>query len=212
MFVRFCNERNPPLCPMPASAVSVALFLYLRLSGASSYSVVRTASAAINYMHEINLLPSPTKGHLPALVRKLAKRRIGLDVKNIKAPFKWADIGSFAAKFCRPGSPQVRQMMVVLAVVTFAGFCRYGEPIRLLWRHVVFSETHVTLDLQRCKNVIYRVSKVRIGFNPSSPCWPASLFLRWRAIRFGDSHPDSPVFPSFNGRLMGRGECRQWQD
>ena len=24
MFVRFCNERNPPLCPMPASAVSVA--------------------------------------------------------------------------------------------------------------------------------------------------------------------------------------------
>ena len=60
MFVRFCNERNPPLCPMPASAVSVALFLYLRLSGASSYSVVRTTSAAINYMHEINLLPSPS--------------------------------------------------------------------------------------------------------------------------------------------------------
>ena len=49
----------------------------------------------MNYMHEINLHPSPTKGHLPALVRKLAKRRIGLDVKD---PFKCADIGSFAHK------------------------------------------------------------------------------------------------------------------
>jgi hypothetical protein len=208
LFVQFCNERQPPLSPLPASAVVVALFLYLRLSGASSYSLVRTASAAINYMHEINLHPSPTKGRLPALVRKLAKRRLGLDPKNVKAPFKWSDIGTFVQKFCRPGTPPVRHMFAVLAAVTFAGFCRPGEPIRLLWRNVGFTATHVTLDLLRRKNRIYRETKVRIGFNPSAACCPASLLQRWSAIRFGDTHPDSPVFPTFNGRLMGRGEDR----
>ena len=95
LFVQFCNERQPPLSPLPATAVAVALFLYLRLSGAASQSLIRTTSAAINYMHEVNLHPSPTKDRLPALVRKLAKRRIGLDPKNVKAPFRWSDIGTF---------------------------------------------------------------------------------------------------------------------
>ncbi len=92
-FVKFCGERVPPVCPLPASPTIVALFLFQKLAEAKSFAVIKTASAAINQAHVLNLLASPTSHQLPSMVRKLARRRLGYEAKNVKAPFDWAVIG-----------------------------------------------------------------------------------------------------------------------
>jgi integrase len=184
------------------------MFLFQKLAEAKSFAVIKTASAAINQAHVLNLLPSPTSHQLPGMVRKLARRRLGSEAKNVKAPFDWAVIGRFATEFARAGQPPVRQMLAVLAAVAFAGFCRPSEVLNLRWRHVEFCDSHATITLERRKNMIYRESKVRISLQQASPCCPATLLRWWRDIRFGAHHPGRPVFPKFDGRLWAQGESR----
>ena len=199
-FVAFCTSRVPPLCPLPATPTAVALFLFFRLTtGAQSFSVIKTASAAIHQAHVANLLASPTDHQLPSLVRKLAKKKLGTEAKNVKSPFDWAVIAKFASDFARAGQPPVRQMLAVLAAVAFAGFCRPDEVAQLRWRNVVFCNTHATITLERRKNRIYRESRVRIASNPAQPCCPASLLRWWCSIRMGTHFPERPVFPAFDG-------------
>ena len=154
-------------------------------TGAKTYSVIKTASAAINHAHVANLLANPTNHQLPSMVRKVAKRQLGSEAKNVKSPFDWAVIAKFATEFARAGQPPVRQMLAVLAAVAFAGFCRPDEVTQLRWRHVVFCHTHATITLERRKNRIYRESRVRIAVNPCHPCCPASLLKWWSGIRMG---------------------------
>ncbi len=84
----------------------VAMFLFQKLAEARSFAVIKTASAAINQAHVLNLLPSPTSHQLLGMVRKLAHRRLGSEAKNVKAPFDWAVIGRFATEFARGDQPQ----------------------------------------------------------------------------------------------------------
>jgi hypothetical protein len=105
-FVKFCGERVPLAFPLPASPTTMALFLFQKLAEAKSYLVIKTASAAINHAHVLNLLANPTSHQIPGMVRKLAQRRIGSEAKNVKAPFDWAVIGRFATEFARVGQPQ----------------------------------------------------------------------------------------------------------
>ena len=194
----FCGFlRQPHTTTMPAAGRGIhrGPVLVFRLStGAKTYSVIKTASAAINQAHVANLLASPTDHQLPSMVRKVAKRQLGSEAKNVKSHFDWAVIAKFATEFARDGQPPVRQMLAVLAAVAFAGFCRPDEVTQLRWRHVVFSHTHATIT-----NRIYRESRVRIAGNPCHPNCPASLPKWWSGIRMGAKFQERPIFPAFDG-------------
>ncbi len=96
--------------------------------GAQTFSVIKTASAAIHQTHVANLLANPTDYQLPtSLARKVAKRELGSEAKSVKSPFERTVISKFASDFARAGQPPVRQMLAVLVAVAFADFCRPAE-------------------------------------------------------------------------------------
>ncbi|KAK3289090.1 hypothetical protein CYMTET_3446 [Cymbomonas tetramitiformis] len=81
----FCAARVPPRVPVPASPMTVCLFLQLVASDALSYASVKSASGALFTLHEMALVPpqeNPTKHPLAKGIRTNAKRRIGLKLKN----------------------------------------------------------------------------------------------------------------------------------
>lgn len=203
-FVGFCSDRQPPLSPLPASEATVGLYLFHRLGPARSFAVIKTASAAIAQMHTANNLPSPCGGLLPRLVRKVARRRLGEDVRNVKAPFRWVDLRDFAVHSCTVGQPAVRWIIALLAAISFAGFARPSEPTLLQWKHVEFSSSHVTLTFPRRKNRVYRESKVRIAFTGRIGC-PTGLLRTWCSLRGGGRATEDFVFPGFDGRAVQRG-------
>ena len=85
---------------LPASEVTVALDLARVAEGASSFAVIKSASAAIAYYQKINLFEhSPTISPLAAFVRATFARRLGTTPKHGKAPFLWADVMRFAVAY-----------------------------------------------------------------------------------------------------------------
>ena len=190
----------------------MALYLQHRLQSAKSYAVIKTASAAIAQMHTANQFPSPTLDVLPKLIRKAARRQLGDDVQNVKAPFEWSDLGAFVNRSCRQDQPRVRWIIALLTALMFAGFTRPAECQKLNWSDVELCGTHATLRLGRRKNKVYRESRVRIS-RVAGPCCPASLLQAWHIMRDGAYNPDRPVFPGFDGRAVQRGNergCSLW--
>ena len=201
LFETWCQARTPPPPALPASEVVVGMYLAHLLRSANSYSVVRTASAAIYQMHTANLHPSPCSGPIPRMVRKTARKRLGLDPKNAKNPLPWADVGAFAARFCRRDSPLIHWSIALMGAICFAGFARPSEPANLRWKHIKFETNHVIVTFHRRKNKIYREFRVRIA-NVQGPCCPASLLRTWCSMRNGLANPEAPVFPGFDGRRV----------
>ena len=173
--------------PSPGHAHDRGFVFFFRLStGTQSFSVIIGASAAIHQAHVANMLANPTDHQLPRLAMKVAKKKLGSEAKNIESPFDRVATFEFATDSARAGQPPERQMLAVLAVVAFAGFCMPDEVARLRWKNVVFCNTHATITLERRKNSIYKESRVRIGaVNPSHPYCPASLLRWWSGIRMG---------------------------
>ncbi|KAK3275506.1 hypothetical protein CYMTET_16369 [Cymbomonas tetramitiformis] len=90
-FRSFCADRVPPRVPVPATPITVCLFLQLVAFEAKSYAVVKSASGALFSLHEMALVPVgeiPTKHPLAKGIRAAAKRRIGLKLVNQKDPLE----------------------------------------------------------------------------------------------------------------------------
>ena len=86
-FVRWCGARSPPQLALPAHELTIALYLEHRTQSTSSFAVIKTASAAIAHMHNLNLYSSePTKGAMAAMVRREATRDLGVAPQHIKEP------------------------------------------------------------------------------------------------------------------------------
>ena len=77
---------------MPASELTVALYLQQRMNEGNSIAAVKSSSAAISMMHKANLhAEEPTKGLLPGLVRRANRRKFGTAATRDKEPFLWSD-------------------------------------------------------------------------------------------------------------------------
>jgi len=99
-FVIWCGERLSERCPLPASDITVALYLQSVADGAKSFAPVKSHSAAIAFFQKVNLFNHlPTQSPAVCMVRQAAMRKFGLSPKNRKAPFKWADIVMFTTAY-----------------------------------------------------------------------------------------------------------------
>ncbi len=99
-FVTWCNSKKPPLTYLPCSEQTLTLYLARTAESAKSFSVIKTISVAVRQAHAVLSLPSPTTGIHPSLIRTAAKRKIGVRVKNGKAPWRWAHMVDFTTNMC----------------------------------------------------------------------------------------------------------------
>ena len=203
-FFLWCAERTPPLCPLPAEELTIAMFLQHRLGSAKSYSVIRTDSAAIGALHKLNLFAQrPTRGPLPSLVRECAKRELGLAATRDKDPFPWAAVAQMAMAYCTPTSEPWRWVVGLLAVACFAGMARYNDCAQLRWQDIEFEPLYVVLRFVKRKHKVYKLkSSVRIARLEGRTVCFYSLLQQWLA-RSGGS-PGGVVFPGFAARLPRR--------
>ena len=106
----------------------MALYLAHVAEGASSFAVVKTASAAIAYYQKINLFEhNPTVSPLAAFVRAAFARRLGTAPKQRKAPFLWTDVMRFAVAYLSGRPAYCHRVVVTFCIISFGGMCRFGE-------------------------------------------------------------------------------------
>ena len=203
-FFMWCAERTPPLCPLPAEEVTIAMYFQHRLDSAKSFSVLRSASAAIAAFHKVNLFPQrPTRGPLPSMVRECGKRLLGLAANRDKAPFPWEAIARLALVFCTPTSEPWRWVVGLLAVVCFAGFGRYNDFAPMLWQDIVFEPTFVVFRFVKRKHNVYKLkSQVRVARLEGRSVCPYALLQQWQARSGGPTV--GVVFPGFAAALSQR--------
>jgi hypothetical protein len=201
MFFQWCADRTPPLCALPADELTVAGYLQHRLNSAKSFSVIKTASAAIAALHKVNLFPGrPTRGPLPSLIRECAMRVLGLAATRDKAPFPWEAVARLGLSYCTAASAPWCWVVGLMAVVCFAGFGRYSDIAQLLWQDVVFEPLFVTIRFVKRKHNVYKLkSQVRIARLVGRSVCPYSLLQSWLARSGG--HPQAPVFLDFAAAL-----------
>jgi hypothetical protein len=189
---------------LPASEVTVALYLQHVADSASSFSAVKSASAAIAYFQRINLFShEPTMGQLASFVRNAAMRRLGLAPRSRKTPFTWDDILRFArTRLSSDNPPYCYLVVVTLCAVSFGGLCRFSVAVSLRIISVVFDtgSNSVTLSFVRRNNDHYRQgSKVSVSASRDARCCLVALLKQ--LCTWARSTSSDLVFQGFDGSL-----------
>lgn len=201
-FARWCAERSPPRCPLPASHVTVALYLVhlfeYCVAKEYGYSVIKSASAAIFCVHELAMESSrPTKHALCKLVRESCKRVLGLKVKNRKEPFTSQMMVDLVITYGREEPTQARLTVLALLILCFAAGLRFDDAVKLKWKDVVFYPDSFTVFLAWRKNDVYREGDVVPVAKGSTVADP------WRMLKalkhVSGEEPEQFVFRAFDG-------------
>lgn len=162
LFQAFCAERSPPRASLPASAGTVAMYLMLVAQNAHTYSVVKTASAAIYAYHRFAASEDErcvTEHPLVCAVRETAKRALGVAVRNRKAPLDIDVLTRFAERAVRSGQflPMLASTMML---VGFCGFMRYNDLCNIYVDEIKFYDGHMEIFLETRKNDVLREGNV----------------------------------------------------
>jgi integrase len=174
------------------------MFLTAVASAATSYAVVKTASAAIFTHHEMaGVETPPTKHAMCKSVRAAAKCKLGLKVRNRKEPLTLEDAGAIAQLLVE-GEPRLHELMIATYVmVCFVGFLRYDDAQRLLVRDVRLEEDRAELFLSKRKNDQFREGDVVVLAAGRSEVCPVALLRRFLAeARWA---PEEPLFRDWDG-------------
>ena len=213
LFTQFCAERTPPLPCLPATEEGVAMFLQHRMNSVGAYSTVKGSSAAIAAAHRMARLPAVTRTPLVRAVKEAAKRKFGVAVKNMKAPFQWQDLVRFVRQSCNRASSPPRWMLGVLALLCFGCMARYDCVHDLRWGQVDTSQdAWVEVEFGKRKSNQYRArGKTRLSKSRDASICPVRLLREWRQMLMGaDADPNARVFPMFDGVMVAQGH--EWDN
>ena len=210
-FVSWCNSLSQPRSPLPASDATVALYLQFVFNRAQrenlSFSLVKSASAAIAFFQKVNLFDHlPTLSPAACLVRAAAGRKLGLAARNRKSPFLWQDVVRFASAYGPAAGPvpYCHLVIVTFCVVSFGAMCRHSDLSPVRHDQLSFttgSDAAVTIKFTTRKNDQYRKgSQVTIAAIPDSPTCPVRLLHHLSALTCRS--PSDLVFQNFDGRLI----------
>ncbi len=122
IFVRYCDALKVPRVPLLAADGTLAMYLQSIMNGAKTFAPVKAASAAIAFYQKINLFShEPAQSPAVCLVREAAIRRLGLNAKNRKEPFEWAQVVRFAEAYGSRQHSYCHLVVATVVVVMFAG-------------------------------------------------------------------------------------------
>ncbi len=102
-------------------------------------------------------------------MRSAATRRFGLNSKNRKDPFEWAQVQKFAEAYGVRQQGYCHLVVATMAVIMFGGMCRYDGAYGLMWRNIRFeadgSAFKITFD-ERKNSQFRQGNKVLISAFP----------------------------------------------
>ena len=197
-FATWCEERNPPRESLPAEPLTVALYLLYLTQISNTFSVIKTASAAIHTMHKLSLSDKePTSHPLVQLMRESSQRVLGARLVNQKEPLDFEVLRKAANRACETDDFLLR-LSVTMAVLGFAGFLRYSDLVILTAADVRFEDGHMKLFLEHRKNDQLREGNVVIskGCTGACPVW----WTRWLFNSLG-LQGNTRLFQRFDGRV-----------
>jgi hypothetical protein len=210
LFVWWCAQRKPPRVALPASEGTTAIYLQFVARGATSYSIVKTASAAIYTAHVCAMVPEteiPTKSQAAKQIRAAARNRLGDFAPNRgkKEPLEWEHVQAIVTLYCTVSSLTLTSLTVgTMIAVMFAGFLRYDCSVKIFADEVKFYGTHMELFMETRKNVRLREGDVLVIAKGSGPSCPYRLVARLIAAA-GLEGKHVPLFQKFDGHrpLLG---------
>ena len=196
-FTKWCNERDPPRESLPAEPLTVALYLLSLTQQANTFSVIKTASAAIHTMHKLSLSDrEPTSHPLVKMIRESSQRVLGTRLVNQKEPLDFEVLRNAAN---RANDDFLQRLSVTMALLGFAGFLRYSDLVILTAADVRFEDEHMELFLEQRKNDQLREGNVVIigkGCTGACPVW----WTRWLINSLG-LRGNTRLFQRFDGRV-----------
>lgn len=202
-FKSWCDQRPSRGPALPATELTVAMYLQHVVNSASSYAVVKTASAAIYTAHRLAGIPEraiPTKLEKPKAVRAAAKRQLGLKVVNRKDPLDLEDCLAIVA-ILAPADKEMPVWSLMLATYTmvcFAGFLRYNDAAQLMACDVKIYGDRAELFISKRKNDQFRKGDVVVLARGHTVACPVGLLERY-LLSAGLSGA-VPLFQSFDGQ------------
>ncbi len=165
------------------------MYLQSVVNGAKTFAPVKAASAAIAFYHKINLFShEPTQSPAVCLMREAAIRRFGLNAKNWKKAFKWAQVVKFAKAYGPRQQGYCHLVVSTIVVVMFGGMCRYDDASGLMWRNLRLeadrSAFEITFDKRKSSQ--YRQgNKVLVTTLPNAGVRPVRMLQRLRVYTGG---------------------------
>ena len=207
-FQRWCSQRDPPYQCLPAEPVVVAMFLQHVALSASTYAVVKTASAAIFSAHRmagVREAEIPTADPMCKAVRQAAQRVLGGMVLNRKEPLLLEELQALASLVGSTGASQWDLTIAAMACVGWAGFLRFSDMSVIEVGDVMMHDTHMALFLCTGKNDQFREGNVVLLARGATCACPVSLVQRLLDSGVGARGPRTPLFQG----SVARGSTRQ---
>ncbi len=205
-WIQWCHNCN--LCPIPATAASVGLYLSFRLSKAASKSSVEQAHAAIAWIHELfGVFPNPARSDFCRLLPEAARRLVPGGHRQKKA----LSLVNFHRVLCCLLTPDSSGYLPVLQLCTAAlvslmyyGLLRIAETLALRLSDLEWHNTFLVVNVLGAKGNVYREQR-KVPISVLDTYCPIRLLHRFfREIQMENAPPATPVFP----RLQLRGKNR----
>jgi hypothetical protein len=156
---------------LPASPLTVFLYLTKLWETANSPSLVLTASGAIYFHHTLAGLPSSTEHHLVKMVREIT-RRTRLAGQNQKSPLLASHIRRLFALWAGPSASLYDLMRTTAITLCFAAFIRCDELLKIQWNQIRFvGQSHMEIFLEKQKNHQYRVGMWKFAWGATAVQW-----------------------------------------
>lgn len=172
-FKQWCQTKGVP--SLPASPLSVALYLTLLLRSAKSPSPILTCSASIYLHHSLAGFPSPTQHSLVAMVREIAKRT-RLSGQNVKSPLLASHVRRLFDTWRWGSEHSLHSVMRLTAVcLCFAGFLRCSDLLTIQWQEIRFLPSHMELFIEKSKTDQYRAGRWVLIARVAGPYCPVGL-------------------------------------
>jgi hypothetical protein len=172
-FKSWCQSKGVSL--LPASPLTVALYLMRLLEQAKSPSPVLTCSATVYFNHSIASLESPTGHHLVAMSREIARRSLQAG-QPVRQPLLASHICRLFGFWRFPAQHTLHDLMKLAAIkLCYTGFLRFSDLMIVQWHEIRFLPTHMELFLKHTKTDQYRERRWVLISRVGGPFCPVGL-------------------------------------
>lgn len=187
---------------LPLRPLHAALYLQHLQQQASTFSVIKTVSAAMNAFHELAGMASPTGAPMVKAVREAARRLLPIGVQK-KEILLLEHVVTICERFAQSGCEAADLVMCAAISLAFAGFFRYSDLANIYVDWVVFHPNHMEIFLEKRKSDQYREGHwIVIARWPGCIACPVKLAKRLIARLSLQGH--RPLLSTFAGSKYGK--------
>ena len=156
------------VCPIPASNVTLALYIVSLIQQERSVSCINSAIYGIDWVHLKNGHTKPSEHTVVKQVAEVA-RRILAKQKSRKTPLSALHVKNIIRRL--EGGPLCDLQVAAFIALGFYGFLRRDDLSHITPEDLIFAPTHLSISLSKRKNDQFREgSQVLIARSDDGPC------------------------------------------